>query len=172
MPEKYDKFGFAETYNFVYGLDVKQPIYKIFKAYKDRKTNNLFVFDSRWLNVCELKPNEKINNFDKQIINLMEMVDDSEIRFKKMKNENLLKDTETRQQKLGDFIERCVLYEYNTKAGKTKLSPAMVIKAYEMVFMNSGSKKYIPETKECSLFDMYDAFSTLITEDEKDILSR
>lgn len=172
MPNKDDKEGFAETINLVYGLDVRQPVYKIFKAYKDRNNDNLFVFDSRWLNVNELSPGKTINGFEQQIINMLEMVDDSEIRFRKMKNTDLLNHIETRQQKLGDFIERSVLYEYNTKAGKTKLAPAMVLKAYQNIFLDSRSKHFVPQTKECSLYEMYDAFSSLITEDDKDILTR
>ena len=46
MPEKCNKAGYAETYNLIYALDVRKPIYKVFKAYKDRKTSNLFVFNS------------------------------------------------------------------------------------------------------------------------------
>ena len=45
MPEKCNRYGFAETYNLVYALDVRKPIYKIFKAYKNRKTNDLYAFN-------------------------------------------------------------------------------------------------------------------------------
>lgn len=170
MPKDID--GFAETFNLVYGLDVRQPVYKIFKAYKNRKNNNLFVFDSRWLSVYELKPSEKFNNFEQQILNLMQMVDDSSIRIKKMKSENLVKSSETKQESLGNLIERSMLYEYKTKAGKTKLSPIVVLKAYENVYLNSSSKYYVSSNEECSLFNMYNAFSSLVQQDDKDILSQ
>lgn len=45
MPEKCDKAGFAETYNLVYALDVRKPVYKLFKAYKNKKSTNLYVFN-------------------------------------------------------------------------------------------------------------------------------
>ena len=46
MPAADDIDGLAETYNLVYALDVQHPVYKIFKAYKDRRNDNLFVFNS------------------------------------------------------------------------------------------------------------------------------
>jgi hypothetical protein len=44
---KDNSYGYTETINLVYALDVRKPIYKIFKAYKDRKTGNLFAFNSQ-----------------------------------------------------------------------------------------------------------------------------
>ena len=172
MPEKCNKAGYAETYNLVYALDVRKPIYKIFKAYKDRKTSNLFVFNSMWLNVYELKPKENFIEFDEIIKNLMQLTDDSEIRFNKMQKEFLSSDTEDRQQKLGELIEDSMLFEINNKGGKVKIAPVMVLKAYQNVYLDSSSKNYVPDTEKCSMFNYVNAFSSLITEDNKDIVNR
>ena len=47
MPSKCDVSGYAETYNLVYALDVRKPVYKLFKAYKDRKTTNIYAFNEQ-----------------------------------------------------------------------------------------------------------------------------
>lgn len=172
MPEKCNKAGYAETYNLVYALDVRKPIYKVFKAYKDRKTSNLFVFNSMWLNVYELKPKENFIEFDEIVKNFMQLTDDSEIRFNKMKKEFLSSDTEDRQQKLGELIEDSMLFEINNKGGKVKIAPVMVLKAYQNVYLDSSSKNYVPDTEKCSMFNYVNAFSSLITEDNKDIVNR
>ena len=172
MPEKCNKAGYAETYNLVYALDVRKPIYKVFKAYKDRKTSNLFVFNSMWINVYDLKPKENFIEFDEIVKNLMQLTDDSEIRFNKMNKEFLSSDIEDRQQKLGELIENSMLFEINNNSGKIKIAPAMVIKAYQNVYLDSSSKNYVPDTEECSMFNYVDAFSSLITEDNKDIVNR
>ena len=104
MPYKCDKCGYAETYNLVYALDVRKPIYKIFKAYKNRKNCNLYVFNQLWLNVYELKPETEFIEFDNIIKNLMELIDDSQIRFNKLNSEFLSSDPEDKQQKLGELI--------------------------------------------------------------------
>ena len=170
MPSKCDINGLAETFNLVYGLDVRQPVYKIFKAYKDRKSENLYCFDSRWLNVYELKPGEKFIDFEPIIVNLLKMVDDSNIRLKKMNTEFFSSDIEERHTVLGDLIEKSMLYEFYGKGGKVKLSPPLILKAFQNVYMNSSSKYYVKDTEECSLFAYADAILTLIT-DEEDIIN-
>lgn len=172
MPKKCDKCGYAETYNLVYALDVKKPIYKIFKAYKDRTNNNLYVFDSQWLNVYELRSGEEFISFDNIIKHLMEKTDDSEIRFKNMLESTISSDEKKRQQKLGSLIENSMYYYYYHKGGKVKIAPQMVIKAYQNVYSNSSSRNYIGDSNESSLLNYYDAFSTLVTQDSKDILNR
>lgn len=170
MPNKFDIDGYAMTINLIYGLDVRQPVYKIFKAYKDRRTQNLYCFDSRWLNVYELKPGEQFVNFEPIIKNLLEMVDDSSIRFKKMNTEFFSSDVEEKHTKLGDLIEKSMLYEFYGKGGKVKLSPPLILKAFQNVYMNSSSKYYVKDTEECSLFAYADTILTLIT-DEEDIIN-
>ncbi len=171
MPNKCDIDGYAETYNLVYGLDVRQPVYKIFKAYKDRVSGNLFVFNSQWLDVHELKPSTNFCDLEPIIKNLMELSDDSEIRFRRMNSEFFSSDSIEKQQKLGELVEKSMLYEYNTKGGKVKIAPASVLKVYQNVYMDSSSKYFVPDTEECSLFNYYNAFSALIN-DPKDIMTR
>lgn len=170
IPNKCDIDGYAETFNLIYGLDIKQPVYKIFKAYKDRRTENLYCFDSRWLNVYELKPGERFINFEPIIQNLLTMVDDSGLRFKKMNTEFFSSDIEEKHEKLGDLIEKSMLCEYYGKGGKVKLSPPMILKAFQNVYMNSSSKYFIKNTEECPLFNYADAILALIT-DEQDIIN-
>lgn len=172
MPYKCDKCGYAETYNLVYALDVRKPIYKIFKAYKNRKNCNLYVFNQLWLNVYELKPETEFIEFDNIIKNLMELTDDSQIRFNKLNSEFLSSDPEDKQQKLGELIEDSMFLEINNKGGKVKIAPAMVLKAYQNVYLDSSSKNFVPNTEKCSMFNYVDAFSSLITEDDKDIINR
>ena len=97
--------GYTETINLVYALDVRKPIYKIFKAYKDRKTGNLFAFNSQWINVYELKPNEEFVDFEPIVKHLLELTDDSSKRFENLEKNVVSSETEERQQFLGELIE-------------------------------------------------------------------
>jgi hypothetical protein len=102
----------------------------------------------------------------------MQLTDDSEIRFNKMNKEFLSSEKEDRQQKLGELIEDSMLFEISNKGGKIKIAPAMVLKAYQNVYLDSSSRNYVPDTEKCSMFNYVDAFSSLITEDDKDIVNR
>ena len=172
MPQKCDKYGYAETYNLVYALDVRKPVYKLFKAYKDRKTSNLFAFNSQWINVYELKPDEKFAEFDNVVKHFMELTDDSELIFDKLEKEKLSSESKKRQQQLGELIENSMIFEITNKGGKIKIAPQMVLKAYQNVYMDSSSRNYVSDQEECTKLNYLDAFSSLITEDDKDIVNR
>lgn len=172
MPSKCDKSGYAETYNLVYALDVRKPVYKIFKAYKDRKTTNIYAFNNSWLNVYELKPEKEFIEFDSIIRNLMQLTDNSEIIFEKLNKSFISSFSDDKRQKLGELIEKSMLYETVNKSGKVKIAPAMVLKAYQNVYLDSSSKNYVSDSEESTVLNYVDAFSSLITEDTKDITNR
>ena len=110
-------------------------------------------------------------DFEPVIKNLMEKTDDSEIRFRKANNTFLSSDSKERQENLGRLIESSMIYEHYGKGGKVKIAPAMVLKAYQNIYLDSSSKNYVPDTEKSSLFNYLDAFSTLITQDHKDIMN-
>jgi hypothetical protein len=68
---------------------------------------------------------------------------------KKMKK--IFLDSDKRHDLLGKLIEKSMLYEYNNVGGKTKLSPTLVIKAFENVYMDSSSDFYVGDTEESSV---------------------
>jgi len=165
-------YGYAETINLVYALDVRKPIYKLFKAYKDRKTGNLFAFNSQWINVYELKPSTGFNDFEGIIKNLLELTDNSDNIFENLEKSTLSAKPEERQRQLGELIENSMLFEITNKGGKVKIAPQMVLKAYQNVYMDSSSRNYVDAEEECTKLNYLDAFSSLITEDDKDIVNR
>jgi len=79
----------------------------------------------------------------------MEYTNDVIPIVKKMKS--IFLDSDKRHSFLGELIEKSMLYEYNNIGGKTKLSPSLVIKAYESVYMDSSSNFYVGDTEESSV---------------------
>ena len=87
MPEKHCVDSHDEVYGFLYGIDVKKPVVKMYKGYLNRACTNLSVFNPSWMNVQELLPGDPINiNPLKQ---LMEAHNEFEITLKKLKNETI-----------------------------------------------------------------------------------
>ena len=101
----------------------------------------------------------------------MELTDDSDKRFDNLEKNTVSSETEERQQFLGELIENSMLFEITNKGGKVKIAPQMVLKAYQNVYMDSSSRNYVGE-EECTKLNYLDAFSSLITEDDKDIVNR
>ena len=102
----------------------------------------------------------------------MELTDDSEMIFDNLEKTKLSSEPNKRQQQLGELVENSMVFEVNHKGGKIKIAPQMVLKAYEKVYMDSSSKHYVSDSEECTKLNYLDAFSSLITEDDKDIVNR
>ena len=169
MPEDHAIDNHRECYHLVYGLDVKKPVYKIARGYVNMACTNLCIFNPQFLSVYELEPEK---SFVYSIQNLMSMTSDFEFKLKKMKNTFLSSDVDDRQKLLGSMIEKSLLYEWNNQAGKVKLSPATVVKAYENVYVNTDSPYYVKESEECSVFNYYNAFTELIKDaNKKDLMT-
>ena len=169
MPEDHSIDNHRECYHLIYGLDVKKPVYKVARGYVNMACTNLCIFNPQWLSVQELEPEK---SFIYSISNLMKMTSDFESRITKMKNTFLSPEVEDRQKLLGSMIEKSILYEYSNQTGKVKLSPAMVVKAYENVYMNTDSPYYVKDTEECSVFNYYNAFTELIRDaNKKDLMT-
>ena len=168
LPEKYCIENHDEVYGLVYGLDVRTPVYKVYRGMLNRACTNLCVFDPTWISVNEIQPKE---GFKYNIINLMEKVSQFETIIKKMKNTVLSSDLEERHHRLGNWIEKCILEEYTNTGGKVKLSPSIVIDAYNQVYFDSSSPYYVGPT-DSTVFNFYNAFTEIIKNDKKDIINK
>ena len=168
MPDKCTIDGYAETYGLIYALDARIPVYKVYRAYVNKETHNLCVFDPNWIQVYELKPETKLTY---SIRELMEKPFDIEKRLKIMKNTFISADIEDVHKLLGKLINRSLLYEYRNVGGKVKISPSDVIKAFEDVYHNNSSHYYVQPAVEGSLHNYYGAFCSQIT-NSKDIINR
>ena len=168
MPDKCTIDGYAETYGLIYALDARIPVYKVYRAYVNKETHNLCVFDPNWIQVYELKPETKLTY---SIRELMEKPFDIEKRLKIMKNTFISADIEDVHKLLGKLINRSLLYEYRNVGGKVKISPSDVIKAFEDVYHNNSSHYYVQPAVEGSLHNYYGAFCSQIT-NSKDIIKK
>lgn len=167
MPSKCDIDEFHEVYGLVYALDIKTPVYKVYRAYINSENQNICVFDTLWIQTHELKPGEK---FKYSISSLMSTTSNFEIKLKKLKNTFVSLEDKDNHELLGRLIERSLLFEYKTICGKIKLSPNDIVKGYTMIFHDPSSKYYLGD-KQCSYFHYQNALCSLIT-DNKDIVNR
>lgn len=80
MPTQIDEYN--EIYTLAYSLDIRKPIYKVYRAMFNNTTNSIVAFDPNWLIVNEIKPTE---TFTLPITGLMELTSDFEIKLKSIK---------------------------------------------------------------------------------------
>lgn len=171
MPEEYAWDNHDEVVGLVYGLDVRKPIVKIYRGGLNRACTNLCVFSPSFLNIQELEPEKAINY--KPVQGLMEQTSDLKAWVQKLKSTNWDRDDELIQQNLGRWIINAKHECYEQGFGKVKLGVPTVVEAYDLLFEDNESPYYVPESEAVNMFDVYNAFTELISNDKgKDIMNK
>lgn len=152
-----------DVYNLVYGLDVRTPLYKIFRH--QLYNGNPVVFNSDWMTVNEIDDGQ----FKFDIPTLMSSTDDVASKVKKLQS-SFIEEDEI-YSILGELSTKALLYEYRHLGGKIKLSSSMPLKAHELVYMDENSPYYV-RNELSSIWNYYNAYSSLIKDSsKKDLMS-
>ena len=156
-----------EVIGFLYGLDIRKHIAKIYRGYLNQACTNLSVFNAEWINYQELLPETKLTY---KVEKLLEKTSDFATKLTKLKTE-FIKD-EDKLALLGEWIDYTLhQFSYNG-IHSTKLSPNLVIDAYKSVYLDPTSTYYIDQEQEqSSMFNMYNAMTQVLTDDKKDIMN-
>ena len=136
-----------EVINLAYALDIKKPCYKVFRTYTEEGRH--LVFDSKWIHTGEIKENVP---FKLPIKELMQMENNVPLMVDKM-SKTFISD-EDRFDYIGKLLNRSQTYEYSSISGKVKLSPNVVVKSNELVYIDTTSKSY-KSNQEASVYDIY-----------------
>jgi len=168
LPQKYCIDRHDEVYGMVYGIDVKRPIVKLYRGYLNKACTNLCVFEPEWLNIQELVPGDPINFAP--IKNLMEYTNNFPSMLENLKSNFI--DREERKHYLGEWVDYAIREYEDRGFGKVKLAVSTPIDAYKALFVDSNSEYFIPEGIEPSLFDVYNSFTQVITDDSRDLLNK
>ena len=147
-----------EVINLTYALDVKKPCYKVFRTYMENDCH--YVFNSNWIFTDEIKDQP----FKLPIKELMEMENSVPMVLSNIKKKFV--DDEFKYDFLGKLLEKSILFEYNSISGKVKLSPSVVIKMHENIYLDSTSKSY-KKDQEATVFDLYSEILTVIKDGYK-----
>lgn len=150
-----------------YGLDIKVPLVKFYVgALLD--DNSFVAFDKEAISIQELEPDTPINY--SPIRTLLEKSDNINTMITSLQNVYIHKDLF--QKYLGEWIDFTIDACYINPCGKVKLASTMPIDVYKMIIKDSSSDFYIHDDFDISIFDVYNAFLTLIRDDDKDIINR
>lgn len=168
LPEKYTIDSHDEVIGMVYGIDVKTPVVKLYRGHLNRACTNLTVFEPQWLNTQELIPGDPIN-FN-PLKELLEKENTFKIMLEKLKNQYISR--EERKQQLGNWVDFCIREYVNLGSGKVKLAVSTPIDAYKQLFVDTDSIYYIPEGIDPDLYQVYNSFTQVLTDDSKDLLNK
>lgn len=165
LPEEYCIDSHDEVIGFLYGLDVRKPVSKVYRGYLNRACTNLTVFSNKWMIVNEVKPGELI---DVNVQQLMELPNSFESHVKRLKNQ--IVDNNTLFNRLGEWVDMSLREHYYNGLQNVKVSPNIAVEAYKSLYVNEKSD-YFRGGEPASMFDVYNAFTQIITDDQKDLMN-
>lgn len=168
MPPEHSIEDHDEVIGFLYGIDVKRPVVKIYRGYLNQACTNLCVFNPQWIQVQEMVPGDPINY--NAIKSLMEQTSDFKTKIIDMKNTTIKRDD--RKQHLGQWVDFSLRESQDYGFGKVKIAVSTPIDAYRQLFIDADNAYFIPEGIDPTLFDIYNSFTQVITDDKKDILNK
>lgn len=167
MPESARIGDYDEVYNFVYALDLKTPVFKVFRSYK-HKQSEIMVSD----NIdtpCSVLSKEEAPKFS--IKSIMERTNNVPNMLKRLRMSTLGTTANDRQMFIGNVIDKALLYEIKNKCGKIKLGTKDLVKAYETLFIDTSSDHYVKENSDIFMMEVYEVFASMYVKD-KDIVNR
>lgn len=166
LPKEQEVEDHTEVIGMIYALDVRKPLVKFYRGYLNNACLNLTVFDPKWITVQELEPDSAIKYYTKELLEL-----DSDFKPTLDYLKSTFLDRSEVISNLGTWVDNCLRKKINNKIHTVKLSPITVIDAYNSLFIDKDSDYYVPDSKEASLFDVYNAFTQQLTDDTKDIIN-
>lgn len=170
LPGEYCFDEHSQVVGLVYGIDIRRPVVKIYVGAVNNACLNLCIFEPEFLNVQFLEPNQYIDF--SCIERLMNQRTNMKEWLRNMHDTMIPYDYNIIEQTLGRWvrnaIEECIYSNY----GKIKFAAGSVVDAFKMMYYDKDSAYYVPEGDYNDMFNVYNAFTQLITNDQRDILNK
>lgn len=171
LPPSYRIDNHDEVIGMVYGLDVRKPVVKFYRGGLNAACTNLCVFDPKYLDVQELEENSAIDY--KPLDNILSKPNEIKAFLNKLHTIGFSRDNENINENLGKWVRNCLNIPYNNGVGNVKISKSTPIDAYQLLFEKSDSPYYVPVDRNTDMFNVYNAFTQLISNDkDKDIMNK
>jgi hypothetical protein len=155
----------------VYGLDVRKPIVKFYRGGLNRACTNLCVFDPECLSARELNPEEAIDH--RPLDGMIKQANELKDFLTKLHATQFARSAQNLNEHLGLWMRRSWAMEYDNGVTKASLAASVVEGAFKLLFEKESSDYYVPRDQNTDMFNVYNAFTQLISNDkDKDIMNK
>ena len=169
LPQEYDIENHQDVIGMVYGLDVRKPIVKFYRGGLNRACCNLCVFDPSYLKVQELAP-EKAINFT-GLDNIIEKTNEIKDFLNFLHTTPFSRDEQNINENLGMWVRNTLDLNFDNGLSKAKLATSMAVDAYKLLFKDAKSPYFVNPGTNTDMFRIYNAFTELISNKDKDIMN-
>lgn len=154
----------SQVVAMVYGLDVRKPVVKFYSGALDAVCTNLCIFSPEQLSCQEIEPETALNY--KPLNNIIDNIESTVEFIRKMQNTAFNCSYQNTSEQLGNWIKKCMSLSFDKGFGKVKLSTSTPIDAYKLLFTDTESR-YLVDSSSCSMYNVYGAFTQIITDSMK-----
>lgn len=170
MPDEVGFDNHDRVCGMIYGLDVRKPIVKFYVGGLNRACCNLCVFSPSFLDVKELEP-EKAIDF-RPVDRLLTQTDNVRAILERLSNTEVEYNEMTINENLGDWVRKTLSSSFTNNLSKVKLATSSAIEAYKLLYEKEDSPYFIPKGTTTDMFNVYNAWTQVITDDKKDIINK
>lgn len=171
LPDDYPVPNHNNVIGMVYGLDVRKPVFKVYRGGLNQACTNLCVFSNDMLSCQEIEPETAIDY--KCVDRIIKDTDNSAKIINKLINTPFNTDEDFVSKELGYWVRRCIDYSYDNGFGKVKVACSSPIDAYKLLFKKEDSDYYINDGKEANMYHVYGALTQTITDGlKKDVMNQ
>ena len=171
LPDEYQIDNHDDVIGMVYGLDVRKPVVKFYRGGLNRACTNLCVFNPDSLVARELRSEEAIDF--RPVDALIKQANELKIFLQKLHTTTFSRDQQNLNEHLGLWMRRSWSMEYNNGISKASLAASVVEGAFKLLFEKEDSDYYVSPNENTDMFNIYNAFTQLISNDkDKDIMNK
>lgn len=170
MPDDYGYENHDRVIGMIYGLDTRKPIVKLYNGGLNKACCNLCVFDPSFLSVQELEPEHCINF--RPINALLEQTSTIKATLERLANTEVPYSDQIINENLGRWIRNTMNQQYSSQFGKVKLASSTAIDAFKLLYQDKESPYYVNPGFSTDMFNVYNAFTQVLTNDTKEIINK
>ena len=170
MPDEAGYDNHDRVVGMVYGLDVRKPIVKFYVGGLNRACCNLCVFSPSFLDVKEIEPEKALDY--RPIERLLSQTDNVRAMLERLSNTEVKYNEVTINENLGDWVRKTLNASFTNQFNKVKLATSSAIDAYKLLYEKEDSPYFVPKGTTTDMFNVYNAWTQVITDDKKDIINK
>lgn len=159
-----DEDGYTEIVGLTYALDVKDPVWKLYRGHRNEK-DNLIMSGDPFLFVNALEPETGFKNISIGITNLLALPTNLSALKKAL---DIEVERDTMSKRLGEWVQYCLVVNKDYDLYKVKLSERVATKAFKSLVLDQDSEWFHNEKLDNK--SLLDAAINAV-DDGKDILT-
>lgn len=170
MPDEYAFENHKESISLLYALDTRKPIVKIFRNTLNMACLNMCVWSPDFIDVKGLESEQPIDY--RPLNRLIELTENSKVILDRLNNTEISYQIEDIDRSLGEWVRNALSVSYDNGFGKVKVGVTSIMDAYKLLYRDTKSPYYIKEGESTSLFNIYNAHTQVLSNDQKDIVNK